>query len=136
LVVRLIDFGLSVTWGTGDELLKRAAGSLAFMAPEVAARKPYDGCKADAWSTGVCVAAMLRGELPFDAESEEALSALVIGGDTRAWEAASAQHVSASAVAFVRRLLTCAPDERSGVAEACAHAWLSEGPGRSASARG
>lgn len=85
--VRIIDFGLSAVIPEdapdevdGSNLLKKVAGSLAYMAPEMIARRPYRGELVDAWSLGVCVAAMLIGALPFTASSDEELRAVIASG--------------------------------------------------------
>ncbi|KAL8161066.1 hypothetical protein V2J09_012555 [Rumex salicifolius] len=65
--LKVSDFGLStlVESSTHDELLKTICGTPAYVAPEVISRKGYDGAKADTWSCGVILYAMLAGYLPF-----------------------------------------------------------------------
>ena len=66
--VKLADFGLS-TFQSKDHLLRTACGSPNYVAPEVLLRHPYDGSKADMWSCGIVLFALLFGELPFYEES-------------------------------------------------------------------
>ncbi|KAJ6431512.1 hypothetical protein OIU84_018902 [Salix udensis] len=47
-------------------LLQTACGTPAFTAPEVMARRGYDGSKADAWSCGVILFFFISASLPFN----------------------------------------------------------------------
>lgn len=63
--LKLVDFGLSNTYGRG-ELLKTPCGSPCYAAPEMIAGHEYNGLLSDIWSSGVVLYCMLCGELPFD----------------------------------------------------------------------
>eukprot|EP00392_Amoebophrya_sp_AT5.2_P006766 g6778.t1 len=58
--LKIADFGLAVTVKPGQKLHAQC-GSMPFAAPEIIAKKPYDGFKADVWSCGVCLLEMLCG---------------------------------------------------------------------------
>lgn len=62
--ITLIDFGYAVPYKKG-ELVNVYHGSIHYSAPEVFVRKPYDGIKAEIWSLGVLLYAMMFRELPF-----------------------------------------------------------------------
>ena len=64
-VLKIIDFGLSNTYRTG-QTLETACGSPCYAAPEMLEGKRYDGLKVDIWSSGVTLYAMLCGFLPFE----------------------------------------------------------------------
>lgn len=67
--LKVSDFGLSALAEQrhgGDGLLRTTCGSPAYAAPEVVRGRGYDGARADAWSCGVVLFAMLAGRLPFD----------------------------------------------------------------------
>jgi 5'-AMP-activated protein kinase catalytic alpha subunit len=65
LNIKIVDFGLSNTYKT-DEALKTACGSPCYAAPEMISGKEYCPLKADIWSSGVILYAMLCGFLPFE----------------------------------------------------------------------
>ena len=65
--LKVSDFGLSTLAESKcqDGLLHTACGTPAYVAPEVINRRGYDGAKADLWSCGVILYALLAGYLPF-----------------------------------------------------------------------
>ena len=63
--IKIVDFGLSNTYKTG-ELLKTACGSPCYASPEMIAGKWYLGLDTDLWSLGVIAYAMTVGYLPFE----------------------------------------------------------------------
>ncbi|KAF0696812.1 Aste57867_12474 [Aphanomyces stellatus] len=77
--LKIADFGLSAifsitddTTGSGHSIrrLRSVVGSPHYVAPEVLqdTGQGYDGAKADAWSIGIILYAMLAGNLPFGKE--------------------------------------------------------------------
>jgi len=67
--VKLIDFGLCEL-ETSNKLCRDPVGSLEYCAPEVLQGKPYSALKADVWSCGVVLFALLFGEFPFSQEDQ------------------------------------------------------------------
>ena len=65
LNIKIVDFGLSNTYQPNEQL-KTACGSPCYAPPEMIAGLEYDGLKADIWSSGVILFALLCGYLPFD----------------------------------------------------------------------
>jgi 5'-AMP-activated protein kinase, catalytic alpha subunit len=63
--IKIVDFGLSNTYKTG-ELLKTACGSPCYAAPEMIDGKKYFGLMSDIWSLGIIMYASICGYLPFE----------------------------------------------------------------------
>ena len=78
--IKLVDFGLSNTYKTG-ELLKTACGSPCYAAPEMIAGKRYAGLPADIWSCGVILFAMVCGYLPFEDPNTNVLYKKIMNAD-------------------------------------------------------
>ncbi|KAJ1426133.1 Serine/threonine-protein kinase, active site [Sesbania bispinosa] len=65
--LKVSDFGLSAVSDQirQDGLFHTFCGTPAYVAPEVLARKGYDGAKVDIWSCGVVLFVLMAGYLPF-----------------------------------------------------------------------
>lgn len=141
-MVKIADFGVS-TWLESDVLTHHAAGTVAFMAPEVrryflGEAVSYDG-RADIWSLGALAVAMLTGDPePRVATRPCACRSLHTFGrkEGRAWRRQPDLHwcarvvavdellddlrergVSPTHVELVQRALQPAPSDRATVAE-------------------
>jgi len=130
--ISIIDFGfaeetVSVDVVTGERkprLLNKFCGSLDYSAPEILQHKEFDGKRADVWSLGVIVFALLTGNFPFEAPKrqrqrtrENIVLAKYVMPDT----------ISRLAASFLRRMLQKYPDNRSNVASLMKHPWLRQG---------
>ncbi|CAI4053109.1 hypothetical protein SKDZ_16G1330 [Saccharomyces kudriavzevii ZP591] len=66
----ITDFGFVNEFCSRNELMKTSCGSPCYAAPElVISAEPYEARKADIWSCGVILYAMLAGYLPWDDDS-------------------------------------------------------------------
>ena len=78
--IKIVDFGLSNTYKTG-ETLKTACGSPCYAAPEMIAGKRYHGSNVDIWSCGVILFALICGYLPFEDPNTANLYKKILNGD-------------------------------------------------------
>ena len=79
-MIKIVDFGLSNTH-EGGRFLKTACGSPCYAAPEMIAGKQYIGPKADVWSMGVILFALVCGYLPFEDSNTSVLYKKILAGD-------------------------------------------------------
>ena len=70
--VKIADFGVSKSVKKG-EVMREQCGTPAYIAPEIIRDKGYTGFKADIWSAGVVLFAMLYGTVPFKANNMQDL---------------------------------------------------------------
>ncbi|KAJ1280045.1 hypothetical protein BS78_04G202500 [Paspalum vaginatum] len=126
---RLADFGSAAWVGAGG--LGRAEGLVGtphYVAPEVVAGGEY-GAKADVWSAGVVMYALLSGgALPFSGEGAAEVLAAVLRGSVR-FPPRVFGGVSPAAKDLMRRMI-CRDEWRRFTAEqVLAHPWIVSGGG-------
>jgi transcriptional regulator with GAF, ATPase, and Fis domain len=113
-LVRLIDFGLA-----SGETDSRAAGTLAYMAPEVLERRPVDR-RADLYALGISLYQLLSGALPSGARTGSEIVAWHLAGP-RPSLAATRTGAPPALVELVARLIARDPEDRlPSAAEAAA----------------
>lgn len=66
--IKIVDFGMAALQ-PANKWLNTSCGSPHYASPEVIRAENYRGDKADIWSCGVILFAMLTGKLPFDGDS-------------------------------------------------------------------
>lgn len=66
--VKIVDFGMAALQ-PANKWLTTSCGSPHYASPEVIQAQQYQGDKADIWSCGIILYAMLTGTLPFDSNS-------------------------------------------------------------------
>ncbi|KAG0045815.1 hypothetical protein BGZ83_008953 [Gryganskiella cystojenkinii] len=112
----IVDFGISKTMDSEDQVLMTMCGSYGYAAPEVLLRKGH-GKPVDMWSIGLC------GYAPFQAENDQQLVAEIARCNVvfheRYW-----RDVSVEARDFIKCLLRAHPEKRLTATEALQHKWI------------
>jgi serine/threonine protein kinase len=116
--VKLADFGMAALQPDG-RWLNTSCGSPHYAAPEIINGLQYRGDKADIWSTGVILYAMLNGFLPFDGGDISKTLALVRKGGYHL-----PPSLSVEAADLIQRILQRRPDKRIEMKEIWSHPLL------------
>eukprot|EP01063_Lacrimia_lanifica_P002013 TRINITY_DN11051_c0_g1_i1.p1 TRINITY_DN11051_c0_g1~~TRINITY_DN11051_c0_g1_i1.p1 ORF type:complete len:321 (+),score=142.21 TRINITY_DN11051_c0_g1_i1:76-963(+) len=119
--VYIADFGFSRLLSP-CQLLQTVCGTPNYMAPEVLKEQGYDGKKADIWSAGVILYAMLAGYLPFDDPIMAKLCEQIESGKYRI-----SSKFSQNAVDLIGRMLEVNPAVRITLAEIMQHPFFTPG---------
>ena len=116
-IVKIVDFGLSNTHD-GGRLLQTACGSPCYAAPEMIAGKRYCGPKADIWSMGVILYALVCGYLPFEHQNTSVLYKKIMTGSysTPKW-------MSRDVADLICRILNTDPEGRYSIPDIRRHPW-------------
>ncbi|XP_076416998.1 putative sperm motility kinase W [Peromyscus maniculatus bairdii] len=73
---KLCDFGMAIEITEG-QMLEEICGSLLYWAPEILARKPYDGLAGDMWSLGIVLYVLVTGHFPYMEETLEGMHRVI-----------------------------------------------------------
>jgi tRNA A-37 threonylcarbamoyl transferase component Bud32 len=123
-IIKLIDFGLcDFVMDVGNQIraCSDSVGSPAYISPEILQGKPYDGFKADIWSSGVVLYALLFGCFPF---SPSQYKLLVNGEPLVVQFPESGLAVSRFAKELLRSMLKLQPESRSSLEEVQNNDWM------------
>jgi serine/threonine protein kinase len=132
LIGKVIDFGASVYLrrstadGTVIPIHQRQRGKKNYMAPEVFSNAgPLDPQKADCWSLGVLIFAVMTGRVPFEFASvlDPAFSYVSEYG-FRSLAAQWELGLSDQAIDLIDRLLCVDPQERFTIEQVANHPWF------------
>lgn len=122
--LRVSDFGLSALTDQirPDGLLHTLCGTPAYVAPEILAKKGYDGAKIDVWSCGIILYVLTTGYLPFNDSNLMAMYRKIYRGDFRCpkWTSPDLRR-------FLSRLLDTNPETRITVDEIYRDPWFVKG---------
>lgn len=119
LNIKLADFGMATLQANG-QMLRTSCGSPHYASPEIISGYKYSGAKADIWSVGVILYAMLAGTLPFDCGGDmDALMRSIRKGryNLQPWFTPEASDL-------IRRILVVNPNERISMDEIWEHILL------------
>jgi serine/threonine protein kinase len=118
--IKVIDFGLSNT-NEGNRLLKTACGSPCYAAPEMIAGHIYEGPKADVWSLGVILFAVVCGFLPFEDENTGNLYKKILSCNYKL-----PSFVSDSVKDLISKILNTDPAKRYTIKDIRNHPWMNQ----------
>ncbi|KEY68690.1 hypothetical protein S7711_00564 [Stachybotrys chartarum IBT 7711] len=107
LQIKIADFGMAALHQTDTHQLATACGSPHYAAPELLKNWQYRGDKADIWSMGVILYAMLSATLPFDDPDLR-----VMMSKTKKGHYEVPKCVSPEAEDLIKRMLQVNPDRR------------------------
>ncbi|GBF88421.1 hypothetical protein Rsub_01133 [Raphidocelis subcapitata] len=117
--IKVIDFGLAAFFTPGRRL-RVHCGSPSYAAPEIVARRSYEGPPVDVWSLGVVLFAMVAGFLPFHSPTgnKQELCQKILAGtyNTPEW-------LSPGVRDLLGRMLCLDPERRATLGEVAGHAW-------------
>ncbi|KAI9367716.1 hypothetical protein BJX61DRAFT_279792 [Aspergillus egyptiacus] len=116
--VKLADFGMAALQPAGH-WLNTSCGSPHYAAPEIIYGRKYRGDRADIWSCGIILYALLTGFLPFDGGDLHSTLQLVRKGDYMI-----PPNVSDEAADLIQRILQKKPDDRISMREMWKHPLL------------
>ena len=97
------------------------SGTPAYIAPEIIKDKGYKGFKADMWSAGVVLFAMLYGTVPFKANNMKDLHKQIIDARYNLKD-----EISTQAKDLIKALLNPDPNTRLTIGETLKHGWLAD----------
>ncbi|XP_075165065.1 salt-inducible kinase 3 isoform X2 [Haematobia irritans] len=118
--IKLADFGFSNRYEDGSPL-STWCGSPPYAAPEVFQGLKYDGPKADIWSLGVVLYALVCGALPFDGKTLLELKSRVVTGKFRI-----PYFMSQECENLIRNMLVVEPERRYSIKQVMKHRWVYE----------
>lgn len=116
--VKIADFGVSKHVKPND-VMHEQSGTPAYIAPEILKEKGYTGFKADIWSAGVVLYAMLFGTVPFKASNMKELHKMIIKGKYTLKE-----EISPEAKHLMRSMMETDPDKRITINKILQHPWI------------
>lgn len=131
VVVKVSDFGLAKISKSGSQL-RTFCGTLAYLAPEIMAKKHAESNgpimysnKVDIWSVGCMLYVILTSYLPFNNRTQQELYKSVMSGRF-AEEPLVESEVSKDCIDFLRAVLTVDPAKRPSAAESLKHKWFGD----------
>ncbi|XP_056153105.1 serine/threonine-protein kinase BRSK1-like [Lampris incognitus] len=119
--IRIADFGMA-SLQVGDSLLETSCGSPHYACPEVIRGEKYDGRRADVWSCGVILFALLVGALPFDHDNLRQLLEKVKSGVFH-----MPHFIPPDCQALLKGMIEVNPDKRLTLEAIQKHAWYQGG---------
>ncbi|KAJ9589453.1 hypothetical protein L9F63_017356, partial [Diploptera punctata] len=119
--IKIADFGMASLQPAGS-MLETSCGSPHYACPEVIRGEKYDGRKADVWSCGVILYALLVGALPFDDDNLRQLLEKVKRGVFHI-----PHFVPPDCQNLLRGMIEVNPEKRLTLADINRHPWVTAG---------
>ncbi|PFH57995.1 hypothetical protein XA68_14306 [Ophiocordyceps unilateralis] len=116
LQIKIADFGMAALHQTANHQLATACGSPHYAAPELLKNRQYRGDRADIWSLGVILYAMLSATLPFDDPDLRVMMA-----KTKKGHYEMPKCLTPEAEDLIRRMLQVNPDRRISLKDIWRH---------------
>ena len=121
--IKVADFGMA-SLQLENSLLETSCGSPHYASPEVVRGEKYDGRRADVWSCGVILYALLVGALPFDDDNLRHLLEKVKRGVFHI-----PHFVPTECQSLLRAMIEVDADKRITLTEVLHHPWVVGGSG-------
>ncbi|EXB42361.1 CBL-interacting serine/threonine-protein kinase 14 [Morus notabilis] len=122
--LKVSDFGLSAVSDQiqPDGLLHTLCGTPAYVAPEILAKKGYDGAKVDVWTCGIILFVLNAGYLPFNDPNLMTMYRKIYKGEFRfpKWTSPELRR-------FISRLLDINPETRITIDQILRDPWFRKG---------
>ncbi|KAG8192495.1 hypothetical protein JTE90_018019 [Oedothorax gibbosus] len=119
--IRIADFGMASLQIEGA-MLETSCGSPHYACPEVIRGEKYDGRRADVWSCGVILYALLVGALPFDDDNLRQLLEKVKRGVFHI-----PHFVPHECQELLRAMVQVCPNKRMALEDVVKHPWVTAG---------
>ena len=118
--IKIADFGVSRKF-VDNEILFEQCGTPAYIAPEIVRELGYKGFPVDIWSAGVCLYAMLYGNVPFKANQMGDLNKMILDATIEYKDTASEESRD-----LMQRMLQKNPNKRLTAEEVLDHSWFDD----------
>lgn len=116
--IKVADFGMA-SLQVGGKMLETSCGSPHYACPEVIRGDQYDGRKADVWSCGVILYALLVGALPFDDDNLRVLLEKVKRGHF-----VIPPYLPQGAQQLLKGMVVVDPNKRLSLDDVMRHPWF------------
>jgi len=119
LEIKIADFGLSTIYNTA---LFTACGTPFYVAPEIVLGDGYS-FEVDLWASGILLYILLSGKLPYAADNERDLYALILS-NVLIFKSPQFDTVSDTAKDLISKLIVSAPNDRLTPSQALLHPFI------------
>ncbi|XP_059137391.1 sperm motility kinase X-like [Peromyscus eremicus] len=116
--VKLCDFGMARQLAEG-QMLEEFYGTLVYLAPEILARKPYDGLVGDMWSLGVLLYVLVTGQFPHEETTFEGMYRVIT-----TTKYPIPYHLSKPCIILIEQLLMVPNQHRITICQLQESGWL------------